>query len=150
MKEQDAVDRILRWCDGGGDIVVETSGTSPGAKLACQLVRRKPQAVPGEYRVEPISFYQDWPRLVFQAGYLEDIAINPAGFFPSEGVVVITPYDHGVEDRQNAIERLKRGEIRAADFVQRMAPFTEAPEAYIALRDDKNANFSLVFDWTKA
>lgn len=150
MGDADAADRISRWCDGGADIVVETSGTSPGAKLACTLVRRKPQAFTGDYRVEPMSFYGDWPRLVFQAGYLEDISLNPANFFPGEGVVVLTPADHGVEDRQGAIEALRTGRIRASDFLQRITTYDEAPEAYKALRDDKNANFSLVFDWTKA
>jgi len=149
MRDGDAVERILRLCDGGADIVVESSGTSPGAKLACQLIRRKPQAFTGEYRVEPITFYGDWSRLVFQANYVEDISVNPFSFFPGEGVVVLTPMDRSVEDRQNAVEALRTGRIRAADFVQRIAPFTEAPDAYLSLRDDKNANFSLVFDWTK-
>lgn len=150
MKESDAIERLFRFSDCGADIVVETSGTSAGAKMACQLVRRKPQAFPGEYRVEPISFYDKWSRLVFQAGYLEEISIHPVNFFPGEGVVVLTPYDHGVEDRLRAVEALRRGEIRAAKFVQRVVPFTEAPQAYLALRDDKNSNFSLVFDWTGA
>jgi hypothetical protein len=35
-------------------------------------------------------------------------------------------------------------------LVGRVVPFTEAPEAYASLRDDKNNNFSLVFDWTNA
>ena len=39
--------------------------------------------------------------------------------------------------------------IKAADFVQQVVPFTEAPAAYQRLREDKDRNFSLVFDWTK-
>jgi len=147
MKDSDAVDRILRWCDGGADIVVESSGSSPGAKMAYQLIRRKPQAFTGDYRVEPMSFYGDWSRLIFQANYIEDISINPFTSFPGEGVIILTPMDRGVEDRQNAIEALRTGKIRAADFVQRIVSFKEAPAAYLSLRDDKNANFSLVIDW---
>lgn len=145
-----AAERILTLCDGGADIVVETSGTSAGAKLACQLVRPQPPIVSAEYRVEPMSSYGNWARLVFQAGYLEEIPINPASFFAGEGLTILTPSDRGIEDRQAVVEALRRGVIRAADFVQRVTPFTDAPQAYLALRDDKNCNFSLVFDWTKA
>lgn len=150
MKDGDAAERISRWCEGGADIVVESSGTAAGAKLACTLVRRKPQAFTGDYRVEPISFYGDWSRLVFQANYLDEISIDPFNFFPGEGVIVLAPADHSVEDRQNAIEALRAGQLRASDFIQRIATYEEAPEAYKSLRDDKDANFSLVFDWTKA
>ncbi|MFA7345538.1 MAG: zinc-binding dehydrogenase [Terrimicrobiaceae bacterium] len=151
IAEGNATERILSLCDGGADIVVESSGTSAGARLACQLVRRKPQAFTGDYRVEPISFYSgQWSRLVFQANYLEEIPINPFGFFAGEGLTILTPADHGIEDRQSAVEELRRGVIRASDFVQRVVPFADALLAYPALRDDKNNNFSLVFDWTKA
>jgi len=149
MKNPDAEERLRRYCDGGADIVVESSGTSAGAKLAYQLIRRKPQGYTGEYRVEPMSFYGNWPRLVFQAGYLEDISINPVGCFPGEGILVLTPADHGIEDRLGAIEGLRTGRIRASDFVQKIARYSDAPDAYVALRDDRNANFSLVYDWTE-
>lgn len=151
IAEGNAAERILTLCDGGADIVVESSGVSAGAKLACQLVRRKPQAFTGAYRVEPISFYTgQWSRLVFQANYLEEISINPFNFFAGEGLTVLTPADHGVDDRQSVVEELRRGVIRASDFVGTVVPFTDAPTAYPALRDDKNNNFSLVFDWTNA
>jgi 2-desacetyl-2-hydroxyethyl bacteriochlorophyllide A dehydrogenase len=146
-----AAERILALCDGGADIVVESSGTPAGAQLACRLVRRRPQAFTGPYRVEPMSFYAGrWSRLVFQANYLEEISINPFNFFPGEGLTVITPADHSVEDRQAAVEAIRRGAIRTSDFVQQAVPFTDAPQAYAALRDDKNNNFALVFDWTNA
>jgi threonine dehydrogenase-like Zn-dependent dehydrogenase len=150
LREPNGIERILALCDGGADIVVETSGTPGGAKQACQLIRRKPQAFTGPYRVEPISFYGDWSRLVFQANYLDEISINPFTFFPGEGITILTPSDHGIEDRQDAIEALRRGTIRSADFVQKIVPFSDAPAAYRSLRDDKNSNFSLVFDWTAA
>jgi len=151
MKNADAQERIQRFCDGGADIVVETSGTSAGAKMAYQLIRRKPPAYSGEYRVEPMTLYSNsnWSRLVFQANYLEDISINPFSCFPGEGMVVLTPMDHGIEDRQTAIEACRTGSIRASDFVQRIARFSDAPEAYRSLRDDKNANFSLIYDWAE-
>ena len=151
IADGNAAERILTLCDGGADIVVESSGTSPGARLACEIVRRKPQVFGGDYRVEPITYYTNqWSRLVFQAGYLEEISINPFNFFAGEGLTILTPADHGVEDRQSVVEELRRGAVRASDFVANVVPFTDAPAAYLALRDDKNNNFSLVFDWTKA
>lgn len=150
IREPDSTERIRELCDGGADIVVESSGTSPGAKLALQLIRRKPQAFTGPYRVEPISYYGNWSRLILQANYIEDIAVNPFTCFPGEGITILTPIDRGIEDRQSAVEALRTGRIRAADFIQRIAPFSDAPAAYHALRDDKNANFSLAFDWSHA
>ena len=149
--EPDALERLLMLCNGGADIVVESSGSSAGALLAYKLVRRKPQNYGKEYKVEPIGFYhQDWPRLVMQANYLEPVSINPFAFFNGEGITILAPKDRGVEDRQKVVEAIRRGEIRASDFVQRVVPFSDAPAAYAALRDDKNNNFSLVFDWTAA
>ena len=149
--EPDAEGRLRALTNGGADIVVESSGTPTGALLASQLIRKKPQAYGAEYKVEPIQFYHgDWPRLVMQANYLEPVTINPFSFFPGEGVTILAPMDRGVEDRQRAIELIRRGQIKAADFVQQVVPFTDAPHAYAAVRDDKRQNFSLVFDWTKA
>ncbi len=140
--------RIHALCNGGADIVVESSGSTQGAQMAYKLVRRKPQNYSTDYKVEPIQFYGgDWPRLVMQANYIDAISINPFDFFPGEGVTILTPADRGVEDRQMAIEQFRRRTIKAADFIQTIAPVADAPEAYAALRDDKNHNFSLVFDW---
>jgi threonine dehydrogenase-like Zn-dependent dehydrogenase len=65
-------------------------------------------------------------------------------------VTILTPGDRSWSDRQNAVEGLRRGEIKAASFVDKIVSFDEAPTAYFAMRDDKNAIFSLVFDWAKA
>lgn len=152
VSDPDAESRLLTLCNGGADIVVECSGTPKGALLAYKLIRRKPQNY-GEayYKVEPIQFYHgDWPRLVMQANYVETVAIDPFGFFPGEGVTILAPMDRGVEDRQRAVEQFRRGTLKAADFVQTVVPFAEAPKAYASLRDDKNSNFSLAFDWAGA
>ena len=149
ISEPDAVDRIHAWCNGGADIVVESSGSSAGIKTASGLVRKKPQAYGTDYKVEPITFYhRDWPRLIVQANYLADVSINPQTFFPGEGIIILTPSDRGVEDRQRSVEEIRRGTIKASDFVQNIVRYTDAAKAYVALRDDKNSNFSLVFDWT--
>jgi bacteriochlorophyllide a dehydrogenase len=147
----DAEARIGALCNGGADIVVEASGSPSGALLAYRLIRRKPQNYSKEYKVEPIQFYHgDWPRLVMQANYIEPVSIDPFGFIPGEGATVLAPKDRGVEDRQLAVEEFRRGALRAADFAENVVPFTGAPSAYAALRDDKEQGFSLVFDWAQA
>lgn len=149
--DADTEARIGALCNGGADIVVEASGSPAGALLAHRLIRRKPQSYSKEYKVEPIQFYHaDWPRLVMQANYIEPVTINPFSFFPGEGVMILAPKDRGVEDRQLAIEEFRRGTLRATDFAENIVPFTDAPAAYAALRDDKEKGFSLVFDWTNA
>lgn len=151
VSDADAEARLRTLCNGGADLVVESSGSSKGALLAHKLIRRKPQNYSKDYKVEPIQFYhQDWPRLVMQANYLEPVALDPFGFFPGEGVTILAPKDRGVEDRQRSVEQFRRGTLKAADFVQKTVSFPDAPPAYLALRDDKNSNFSLVIDWTQA
>lgn len=110
VTDPDAEERIKALCNGGADIVVEASGTSKGALLAYKLVRRKPQNYGEAYKVEPIGFYHgDWPRLVMQANYLEPVSVNPFGFCAGEGVIILSPSDRGVEDRQKVVEAIRRG-----------------------------------------
>lgn len=143
--------RLSFLLNGGADIVVESSGTPYGALLSYRLARRKPQNYGNEYKVEPIAFYhQDWPRIIMQANYLEPVALNPFGFVPGEGVTILAPKDRGVEDRQKAVEGIRRGLIKSSHFVDKVVSHNDAPAAYLSLRDDKNSNFSLVIDWTKA
>jgi len=151
--EPDAEERLLGMVNGGADIVVEGSGSSAGALLAFRLIRVKPRGQGGSpyYRGEPIAtFSARWPRLVMQASYQREISIHPHGFYPGEGVTILTPADRSLEDRQKAAEAIRRGAIKASDFLDRVVPFTEAPAAYKGLRDDKDSNFSVVFDWRNA
>ena len=148
---EEAEAKIRALTNGGADIVVESSGTPGGALMAYRLARKKPQNYSTEYKVEPIGFYHgDWPRLILQANYLEPITVDPFAVVPGEGVTVLAPKDRGVEDRQKAVEGIRRGQIRSTDFLDRIAKLTDAPQAYKALRDDKNSNFSLVLDWTNS
>ncbi len=146
-KEPNAVDRIKTLCNGGADIVVEASGSTPGAEMAFQLLRRKPQNYSKEYIVEPILFYGgDWPRLVFQANYLEPFPWKPDGCFPGEAATFITPRDRGVEERQRVVEHIRAGRLKSSDFVEKVFPWKQAPEAYAALRERRI--LSAVIDWT--
>jgi len=144
--EPDAVARIQTLCNGGADIVVEASGSTPGVQTAFRLLRRKPQNYSKEYVVEPMRFYGgDWPRLVFQANYLEPLPWKPDGCLPGEAAIFITPRDRGVEERQRVVEHIRAGRLKSRDFVEKVFPWTEAPAAYEALGGRRI--FSAVIDW---
>ncbi len=145
--EPEFLNRVQVICNGGADIVVEASGTSAGVETAFKLLRKKPQNYSSEYTVEPILFYGgNWPRLLFQANYLEPLPWQPDKCIPGEAATFITPRDRGVEERQRVIEHTRAGRFRAADFVEKVFPWQEAPEAYAALRERRI--FSAVLDWT--
>lgn len=146
LNDADALERIALLCNGGADIVVESSGTSAGVMTAYKLLRKKPQAYGNEYKVEPIAFYHgDWPRLILQANYIENISIDPFSIVPGEGVTVLAPKDRGIEDRQKVVEAIRSGRIKPGDFIEAVLPFSEAPSAYADLRDRKY--LSLTFKW---
>jgi 2-desacetyl-2-hydroxyethyl bacteriochlorophyllide A dehydrogenase len=146
MTEPDAMDRLSALCNGGADIVVESSGSTAGVLAAYKLTRKKPQAYGSEYKVEPVAFYHgDWPRLVMQANYIEPVQINPFGFINGEGVTILAPKDRGVEDRQKVIEAIRRGRLKASDFMDAVLPAEDAPSGYEGLKDHKY--FSVAYKW---
>ncbi|MFZ2656191.1 MAG: zinc-binding dehydrogenase [Victivallales bacterium] len=146
MSDKNAMDRLAVICNGGADIVVESSGSSAGALASYKMLRKKPQAYGADYKVEPIAFYHgDWPRLIMQANYIEPVSINPFGFVPGEGVTILAPKDRGVEDRQKTIEAIRKGRLKAKDFIDAVLPFSKAPEGYEGLK--KRTCLSVVFKW---
>jgi 2-desacetyl-2-hydroxyethyl bacteriochlorophyllide A dehydrogenase len=136
-----AREKINPLLDGGADIVVESSGTSEGILTAYQLIKSVSAKVKGRLN--------NLPRLVVQANYVKDVSINPFSFYSGEGMVILSPMDRDVEDRQEVVEAIRTGKIRSKDFVQNVVPFRQAPSAYKKLRDDRSNNFSLVYDWAK-
>lgn len=141
VADGNAKERIAALIPEGPDIVVEASATEAGLKLAYACSRgQNPSA--GK-RVK-------WPRVLLQASYVAPIPMHPTNFFPGEGVVLLSPGDRRPEDRLHAVEQLRTGRMRAADFVDRVAPYTDAPAVYAQLRDFKNDIFSAVFDWSSA
>jgi 2-desacetyl-2-hydroxyethyl bacteriochlorophyllide A dehydrogenase len=139
----DIEERLKALTDGGSDIVVESSGTMAGLALACRLLKKKPLG-----HGEPIHHYhQRWPRLLLQATYKEAISLDG---IPGEGVLVLTPKDRGIRDRQKTAEAIRQGTLRASDYIDQVVPYQQAAEAYVNLRDNKDANFSLIFDWRNA
>lgn len=136
--EEDVAARVAALIPGGADIVVEASASVPGLNMARSLLRGMDPVIAQRPR---------WPRLIIQASFGEDVPMSPNGFIPGEGALVLTPGDRRPADRAKAVEVLRTGRIRGADFLDKIVPYREAPEAYALLRDDPNACFSLVFDW---
>lgn len=146
LSEADAAARVARLGNGGYDIVVEASGSIPGVELAYKMIRRKPQNYSTEYKVEPIRFYgHDWPRLVMQANYIKEIAINPFSFFNGEGVTILTPADRGVEERQRVVEYVRAGKVDMTPFLGNVVKCEAMPEYYRKLQ--KREIVSLIGDW---
>ena len=146
LKDPDAEERLQRLGNGGFDIVVEASGSIPGIMLAHKLLRRKPQNYSKDYKVEPIRFYgKDWPRLLIQANYIQKEEIDPFFFFKGEGVIVLTPFDRGIEDRQKVIEYIRSGKIDPAQFLKTVSRPEDMPENYRRLQNKEI--ISLICDW---
>ncbi len=153
-REPGAEARLHALLDGGADIVVESSGSTPGFHLACRLIRAKPRGNPyvegASHRGEAISLFRDrWARLVMQATYVENAAVNPHSFFPGEGVIFLTPGDRSLDGRQKSVRALQSGALRSSAFLDQVVDYRKAAEVYRALRDEKDRVFSAVFDWTQ-
>lgn len=137
-REKDALARLQTLC-GETDLAIESSGSATGFKLATQLLRA------------------DWsngakigaPRLVLQANYIKEISLNPCGFFEGEALQIFAPVDRRREDRLQVVEHLRRGDLRARDFVGEIVSPREAPDAYRRLREAPDECFSVVFDWSQ-
>lgn len=131
-------ERLLTHSRGGFDIVVEASGSAPGAALASGLIRQTPTMARGQYVREPIvSCVGRWPRLVYQANYLEPFPFNPHASLCGEGAIVIASGDRGVDERQRCAQGLRDGTIPADKLVDRIFHWDQAPTAYKELAELK-------------
>lgn len=142
-------ERVLAHCDGGADIVVESSASMDGAKLAASLLRQPaPQRDNLAYPVE--ALHRDahvWPRLVFQASYTRQLELPPGGLVGVEGALVLSPGDRTVGDRQAVIERIRAGDLKVADIVDQPTPVAEAPAAYRQLQEHPDRVGTIAFAW---
>ncbi len=146
LRDTDAEERLQRLGNGGFDIVVEASGVIPGMTLAHKLLRCKPQNYSKDYKVEPIRFYgKDWPRLLVQANYIQKMEMDPFFFFQGEGVIVLTPFDRGIEERQRVIEYIRSGKIDPRQFLRTVCKPEDMPDYYRKLQ--RKEIISLVCDW---
>ena len=97
-------------------------------------------------RRRPISFSrEDWPRLVLQANYVADVSLNPFSFFEGEGMIVHTPSDRSVEDREKVVELLRSGRISGTAYTRNCFTPEEMPEVYEKL--DRKEILSAVCRW---
>lgn len=143
--EPDAEARLLALCAGvGADIVVEASGSVPGAQLAHRLVRCTPTAF---YHPDNIDELR-WPRLVYQANYLSPVPITPSAWMPGEGAICITPRDRNLDDRRRSVHGIAAGTIDGRALVDRVAPVSEAAQCYRDLLERPDDLFSVAFSWT--
>lgn len=134
--EPEVKERLLTHSRGGFDNVVEASGSHPGAQLAMGLTRQTPPMARGQYVREPVSLYADsWPRLVFQANYLEPFPFNPHGNLSGEGAIVIAAGDRGIDERLRCAQGIRNGEIPVAKLVDQVFNWSDAPSAYAQLQD---------------
>jgi L-iditol 2-dehydrogenase len=146
LSDGDALPRLHRFLNGGADIVVEASGVPRGVETALQLLRKKPQNYSSEYMVEPIGIYgADWPRLVFQANYLDKMPLNPTFMLPGEAALFISPRDRGIEERQRTIEAIRTGVLDTTPLRDCLFAAAEAPAAYEALKERRIV--SAAIDW---
>ncbi len=136
----DSEARLRERMGEGADIVVECSGSMIGLALATRLTR----AVPERSQTSMLQHRGRWPKLLLQATYREPVSFSK---LPGEGVILLTPKDRSVEDRLDTIEAIRTGKLCAANFRDRVVPYREAPAHYLAVRDNPDAVFSLVFDW---
>jgi 2-desacetyl-2-hydroxyethyl bacteriochlorophyllide A dehydrogenase len=146
----DAAERILALTGGGADIVVESSGSTPGFNLARRLTRPLPHRSRTEWDVPDLSAPPRWARRVMQANYLEEVPLNPHGIAPGEGCVFLSPMDRGIADRLRTVAAIRAGRFPGRTLVQRVVPVAEAPSAYRRLLDNPADAFSLAFDWSGA
>lgn len=148
----DIREQILALCEAGIDIVMESSGTVPGAELAYSLTREP------VYRTQDLSYpfgalggmANVWPRLVFQATHTKTIECLACGPTTPEGVLVLKPRDRTVGDRLAAMEKIRSGVLKMADIVDEPTPVNEARASYTALRDRPDRVSAVAFQWPLA
>lgn len=146
----DTAERILALTGGGADIVVESSGTTPGFHLARRLTRSLPHRARSEWDVPDLAAAPRWARLVLQANYIEEVSANPFAMTPGEGTVFLSPMDRGIADRLRTVAAIRAGRFPGRALVQRVVPVAEAPAAYRRLIENPAEAFSLAFDWSGA
>lgn len=138
LKDEKAKERLACHACDGFDIVVECSGSTPGVETAYSQVK-KPAAS------KSYNYIKNLPKLVMQATYVEKVPINPAYFFPSQGVILITPYDRDFSDRKMVVDMIRKKELDVADCVKNIFTPDEFVGAYRKLQNHEIS--SAVFKW---
>lgn len=146
----DIREQILAYCpSGGADIVIESSASLEGAKLASSVLRQPVyRTLNADYPVTALhANAQLWPRLVFQATYAKTLELKPGELTGGEGTLVLKPGDRTVGDRLAVLDRIREGLLPTADILDQPTPVAEAPVAYLRLRDNPGQYSALAFKW---
>ena len=144
-KTENLAEKMLSFCPGGVDIVIEASSSQSGVKLAASLLRQPAsRKADCDYRPDAIRANAGfWPRIVYLATYFEENHLIP----PVEGALILKPADRTVSDRLAVIKNIKNGDLNVDDIAEKPVSFEEAPSAYLRLRDNPGKYMSLVFKW---
>jgi len=139
LSEPDSAERLDVFGCSGFDIVSECSGSIPGVKLAYSKIRRA-QSKDAMSRTR-----LDWPRLLLQANYVDEISINPCWFYKGEGLTILTPGDRTLDDRQQVADLIRLGKFPTEHFTKNIFSPDEMPDAYRKLQ--KREINSVVCKW---
>ncbi len=140
LKGDDAAAELLTYGCGGFDIVAECSGSAGGFKTAVKLVRKDARDMMRRER-------KDWPRLLLQGNYVDEIPINPCWFFEGEGVTLLTPLDRHPDDRQQVIELIRSGKWDPTPYLGNVFTPEEMPSVYRRLQKREIA--SAICKWNE-
>ncbi len=148
-RDADAEARIRSCIGHGADMVIEASGSIPGALMARRLLR------PAMMRTWQSGFRPDvlrgaaavWPRLLYLATYTQTFEIIPSAAENVEGAIVLNTMDRSHEDRRAAMAALREGLVDTREFLPASLPVSEAPTAYARLRDAPATATAAVFSW---
>lgn len=138
LNGDDAVAQLLAYSCGGFDIVAECSGSVGGFKTAVQIIRQ-------DSRERMRRLRKDWPRLLLQGNYVDEIPLNPCWFFKGEGLTVLTPADRLPDDRQQVVELIRSGKWDPSPYLKNVFTPAEMPDAYRKLQ--KREISSAICQW---
>ena len=138
LNGDDAVAQLLAYGCGGFDIVAECSGSTGGFKTAVQLIRQ-------DSRESMRRLRKDWPRLLLQGNYVDEIPLNPCWFFKGEGLTVLTPADRLPDDRQQVVELIRSRKWDPSPYLKNVFTPAEMPDAYRKLQ--KREISSAICQW---
>lgn len=130
LNGDDAVAQLLAYGCGGFDIIAECSGSVGGFKTAVQIIRQ-------DSRERMRRLRKDWPRLLLQGNYVDEIPLNPCWFFKGEGLTVLTPADRLPDDRQQVAELIRSGKWDPSPYLKNVFTPAEMPDAYRKLQKRK-------------
>ena len=138
LNGDDAVAQLLAYGCNGFDIVAECSGSVGGFNTAVQLIRQDPRERMRRLR-------KDWPRLLLQGNYVDEIPVNPCWFFKGEGMTLLTPADRDGDDRLQVAELIRSRKWDPSPYLKNIFTPAQMPDAYRKLQ--KREISSAICQW---